>query len=57
MPGKHTQKHMRWAPPGPDAPAIFDIPMHDPPLAPRDEVVFLLHTGAEIEHALLVQYL
>jgi hypothetical protein len=31
--------------------------MHDPPLNPRDEVVFLLHTGAEIEHSLLVQYL
>jgi hypothetical protein len=36
---------------------MFDIPTHDPPLAPRDEMVFLLHTGAEIEHALLVQYL
>jgi hypothetical protein len=57
MPGKKTQKHLRWTPPGPDAPAIFEIPTHDPPLAPRDEVVFLLHTGAEIEHALLVQYL
>ncbi|HET9495795.1 MAG TPA: ferritin-like protein, partial [Chloroflexia bacterium] len=57
MAGKKTQKHLRWTPPGPDAPAIFEIPTHDPPLAPRDEVVFLLHTGAEIEHALLVQYL
>ncbi|QEG30620.1 Oxygen-dependent dichlorochromopyrrolate synthase [Gemmata obscuriglobus] len=27
------------------------------PLAARDEAVFLLHTAAEIEHALLVQYL
>jgi hypothetical protein len=27
------------------------------PLAPRDEAVFLLHTAAEIEHSLLVQYL
>jgi hypothetical protein len=33
------------------------LPVHDPPLAPRDEAVFLLHTAAEIEHALLVQYL
>src|SRR5262245_22689812 len=33
------------------------VPVHDPPLAPRDEAVFLLHTAAEIEHALLVQYL
>jgi hypothetical protein len=29
----------------------------DPPLAPRDEVIFLLHVAAEVEHALLVQYL
>ncbi|MGH3692878.1 MAG: ferritin-like domain-containing protein [Pseudonocardiaceae bacterium] len=32
-------------------------PMHDPPLEPRDEVVFLLTAAAEIEHALMVQYL
>lgn len=32
-------------------------PMHDPPLAPRDEAVFLLTAAAEIEHALMVQYL
>lgn len=30
---------------------------HDPPLAARDEAVFLLHTAAEVEHALMVQYL
>lgn len=29
----------------------------DPPLPPRDELVFLLQTAAEVEHALLVQYL
>jgi hypothetical protein len=57
MANRQTQKRLRWRPPGPGAPAIFDIPTHDPPLAPRDEMVFLLHTGAEIEHALLVQYL
>lgn len=28
-----------------------------PKLTPRDEAVFLLHTAAEIEHCLLVQYL
>jgi hypothetical protein len=28
-----------------------------PRLQPRDEAVFLLHTAAEIEHALMVQYL
>ena len=32
-------------------------PLHDPPLAPRDEAVFLLTAAAEIEHALMVQYL
>ncbi len=32
-------------------------PVHDPPLEPRDEVVFLLTAVAEIEHALMVQYL
>ena len=57
MPGKQRQKHLRWTPPGLYTPSEFDIPAHYPPLAPRDEVVFLLHTGAEIEHALLVQYL
>lgn len=29
----------------------------DPTLSQRDEFVFLLHTAAEIEHALMVQYL
>jgi hypothetical protein len=33
------------------------IPIHDPELAPRDEAVWLLHTAAEVEHALLVQYI
>jgi hypothetical protein len=32
-------------------------PLHDPPLRPRDEAVFLLTAVAEIEHALMVQYL
>lgn len=30
---------------------------HHPRLTDRDETIFLLHTAAEIEHALLVQYL
>lgn len=38
---------------GPDA----AVALHDPPLEPRDEVVFLLTAAAEIEHALMVQYL
>lgn len=33
------------------------LPQHDPPLTPRDEAVFLLTAAAEIEHALMVQYL
>lgn len=32
-------------------------PSHAPPLAPRDEAWFLLNIAAEIEHALMVQYL
>lgn len=28
-----------------------------PPMSPRDEAIFLLHTAAEIEHSLMVQYL
>ncbi|MGH3565303.1 MAG: ferritin-like domain-containing protein [Pseudonocardia sp.] len=32
-------------------------PLHDPPLEPRDEAVFLLTAAAEIEHALMAQYL
>jgi hypothetical protein len=31
--------------------------LHDPPLEPRDEAVFLLTAAAEIEHALMTQYL
>lgn len=30
---------------------------HDPELSPREEAIFLLHTAAEVEHALLIQYL
>jgi hypothetical protein len=30
---------------------------HDPKLAARDDAVFLLHAAAEVEHALMVQYL
>jgi hypothetical protein len=33
------------------------VPVHDPPLAPHDEAVFLLNIAAEVEHALMVQYL
>jgi hypothetical protein len=39
--------------------AVHDptLPMHEPPLEPRDEAVFLLTAAAEIEHALMTQYL
>jgi len=40
-----------------EALAASDLLGHDPPLATRDEAVFLLHTAAEVEHALMVQYL
>src|SRR6266478_1764979 len=33
------------------------VPVHDPPLSPRDDAVFLLNIAAEVEHALMVQYL
>jgi hypothetical protein len=36
---------------------MTEWPASDPRLAPGDEVIFLLHTAAEVEHALLVQYL
>ena len=40
------------------APADEPIwPAHDPRLTPRDEIIFLLHTAAEVEHALMAQYL
>lgn len=34
-----------------------ELPQVDPPLPPRDEAIFLLQVAAEIEHALMVQYL
>ena len=34
-----------------------DLPTHEPRLVPRDEAAFLLNAAAEIEHALMVQYL
>lgn len=39
------------------APEVDPLPQHDPPLEPRDDAVFLLTAAAEIEHALMVQYL
>lgn len=44
---------------GPDAAAAATpvVMHHDPELTPRDELIFLLHTAAEVEHSLMVQYL
>jgi rubrerythrin len=33
------------------------LPLHNPPLCPRDEAIFFLHMASEVEHALMVQYL
>jgi Ferritin-like len=40
-----------------DAVVEGEVPLHDPLLEPRDEAVFLLTAAAEIEHALMAQYL
>src|ERR1700744_4609786 len=45
------------ATPSPTADPPDLLPTHGPPLASRDEVTFLLQIAAEIEHALMVQYL
>lgn len=37
--------------------ASESLPAAVQPMAERDEAIFLLHTAAEIEHALLIQYL
>lgn len=48
----------QWADrPAAFAPAATRGAMHEPQLEPRDEVIFLLTAAAEIEHALMVQYL
>ena len=40
-----------------EQPSVFSLLAQDPPLASRDELIFLLHIAAEVEHALLVEYL
>jgi hypothetical protein len=37
--------------------SVAKTPEHDTPLTGRDEAIFFLHIGAEIEHCLMVQYL
>jgi hypothetical protein len=51
--GKTTAGVRGLRPPAKDK----DFPRPDPLLIPRDEAIFLLHTAAEIEHSLMVQYL
>ncbi|MFL5731674.1 MAG: ferritin-like domain-containing protein [Chloroflexia bacterium] len=57
MATNRKHKHLRWKPAGPWSAGENELPVHDPPLAPHDEAVFLLHVAAEVEHALMVQYL
>src|SRR5438045_480047 len=64
MTTKRKHHYLRWHAPGyfpwasPLAGRIeHEHPAHDPPLSLHDEAVFLLHVAAEVEHALLVQYL
>jgi Ferritin-like len=60
-----TQGAIAPVPPRIQAPAGLAVPepfdpttsLHDPPLEPRDEAVFLLTAAAEVEHALMAQYL
>ena len=48
---------------GAEVPAVaagaseFVLEPQDPPMLPRDEIIYLLHTAAEIEHSLMAQYL
>jgi len=39
-----------------DAPSDC-LPLHNPPLSPRDEAIFFLHMASEVEHSLMIQYL
>jgi hypothetical protein len=41
----------------PPAAAGLELLRQEPTMSDRDEVIFLLHTAAEIEHALLAEYL
>src|SRR5436190_17547471 len=60
MTTKRKQLHLHWHPRGSVnhlTGVEHELPAHEPHLAPHDEAVFLLHIGAEVEHALMVQYL
>ena len=57
MTTRRKQRYLRWHPRGAFAHTEHEQPAHDPPLSAHDEAVFLLHIAAEVEHALLVQYL
>lgn len=53
--------HLRWFAKAAAFEAVVPEPDEtlrvEPPLAPRDEAIFLLHAAAEIEHELMLQYL
>ena len=46
--------HPEFVAPGPTE---FTLLRQDPPLSDEDEAILLLHTAAEVEHSLLVEYL
>ena len=56
MPSKRLDKQVRWVAPAAVLPEAETLE-HSQPLTARDEAIFLLHTAAEVEHALLTQYL
>jgi hypothetical protein len=57
MPSKRLDKHVRWSASGASDVTEAETLEHSLPLTARDEAIFLLHTAAEVEHALLTQYL
>jgi hypothetical protein len=57
MTTKRKHHYLHWHPRGSSSFTEHEVPAHDPPLPSRDETIFLLHIAAEVEHALMVQYL
>src|SRR5689334_21348355 len=57
MTTRRKQRYLKWHPRGTFAHTEHEQPAHDPPLTPHDEALFVLDVGAEVEHALLIQYI
>src|ERR1700726_1501670 len=60
MPDSPNRTNSEWPPPGIVAARRSLAPDHNyqrPDMSPRDHLVMMLTSGAEIEHALMVQYL